>query len=122
MKKAKLEEYKKKLLNLKTQILSGGLLRSNSDLHISSEDLAEEGDLANNVIHQQVSFNMRNRELNKLRQIEEALDRIEQNCYGECDDCGEEISEKRLNTQPWATLCITHAEEREREQVAKKTA
>lgn len=122
MNKAKLEKYKKQLLTLKSQILSGGFLKSSEDLYISSEDLAEEGDLANNVIQQQVSFNIRNRELAKLRQIEEALDRIENNCFGECDDCGEEISEKRLDTQPWASLCITHAEEREREQVVKKLA
>lgn len=122
MEKAKIEKYKKVLLTLKTQILSGGVLKIASDLHTSPEDLSEEGDLANNVIHQEISFNIKNRELKKLREIEEALDRIESNCFGECDDCGEEISEKRLNTQPWTTLCIHHAEERERENLVKKLA
>ena len=58
---------------------------------------------------------MRDRELTKLRAIEEALMRIEDGTYGMCEDCEEEIGEKRLRNQPWTTLCITHAEERERE-------
>ncbi|MCK5074373.1 MAG: TraR/DksA family transcriptional regulator [Bacteriovoracaceae bacterium] len=115
MDKTKLEKYKKILLEQKTKILSGGHLRSSEDLHISQDDLAEEGDLANSVINQQISFNIRHRELVKLRLIEEALDRIETGTYGYCEECEEKISEKRLSTQPWTTLCITHAEERERE-------
>ncbi len=44
--------------------------------------------------------------LGKLRQIEEALRRIEEGLYGVCQDCGEEISAKRLAAVPWARLCI----------------
>lgn len=97
------------------EILNGGILKSNEDLAISTDDLADETDLASNVINQQVTFNMRNRELKKLRDIEAALNRIENNSYGQCDDCDEDISRKRLEKQPWAELCITHAEEREKE-------
>ena len=46
---------------------------------------------------------MRNRE-RKL--IDEALDRLEQGIYGECAECGEEISEKRLQALPFARLCV----------------
>ena len=115
MKKTKLDIYKNILLKMKAQILSGGYLKSNNDLQISSDDLPDEADLATNVISQQISFSIRQRELQKLRQIEEALERIEDGTYGHCEECDEEISEKRLQTQPWATLCISHAEERERQ-------
>lgn len=117
MKKAKLEKLKNHLLQLKTQILNGGILRSVEDLTVSSDDLADEADLATNVINQQVSFSMRQRELSKLRSIEEALYRVEEGTYGYCEECDEEIGEKRLMNQPWTTLCITHAEEQEREQM-----
>jgi len=46
---------------------------------------------------------MRNRE-RKL--IDEALDSLDQGTYGECADCGEEISEKRLHALPFARLCV----------------
>ena len=53
--------------------------------------------------------------MNKLRRIDNALARIEDGNYGYCLESGEEIEEKRLETQPWAEFCIEVAEERERE-------
>lgn len=113
--KAKLEKYRELLLKSKMQILNGGILRSNDDLTVSSDDLSDEADLASSVISQQVTFNMRHRELEKLKAIDEALYNIEQGTYGHCEECDEEITSKRLDNQPWTTLCITHAEEKERE-------
>lgn len=113
--KAKMEKYRELLLKSKMQILNGGILRSNDDLTVSSDDLSDEADLASSVINQQVTFNMRHRELEKLKAIDEALYNIEQGTYGHCEECDEEITGKRLENQPWTTLCITHAEERERE-------
>ena len=109
-------EFKKVLLDAKNQIINHGLLTTKEDLHISPDDLADETDLASSVINQQVTFNIRKRELEKLRHIELALQRIDDGTYGECEECGEFIGKKRLMNQPWATLCIVHAEEREREQ------
>lgn len=116
MKAEKLEHFKKKLLTAKAEILNGGILTSTEDLKMSTDDLPDEGDVANAVINQQVTFNMRERAMQKLRLIEEALHRIEDGTYGHCEDCDEPIAMKRLENQPWAELCITHAEEREREQ------
>jgi len=113
--KAKMEKFKTLLLQAKVKILNGGILRSNEDLTVSSDDLSDEADLATSVINQQVSFNMRQRELGKLKAIEDALYKVEQGIYGHCEECDEAISEKRLENQPWTTLCITHAEEQERE-------
>lgn len=113
--KAKMEKYKTLLLQAKVKIMNGGILRSNEDLTVSSDDLSDEADLATSVINQQVTFNMRQRELGKLKAIDEALYRMEQGTYGHCEECDEAINDKRLENQPWTTLCITHAEEQERE-------
>jgi len=115
MDKAKMEKFKALLLQAKVKIMNGGILRSTEDLQVSSDDLSDEADLATSVINQQVTFNMRQRELVKLKAIDEALYRVEQGAYGHCDECDESIGEKRLENQPWTTLCITHAEEQERE-------
>ena len=115
MKKEELEQLKKKLIDMKEAILNGGYLTQNEDLHVSSEDLPDEADLATNVINQQITFEMRQRELNKLRAIDEALKRMEDGTYTECEECGEPIGFKRLSNQPFTNLCITHAEENERE-------
>ena len=115
MTKSELEDHKMRLLQLRNTILNGGILTSAEDLTVSPDDLHDETDLATSVINQQVTFNIRSRELRKLRMIEAALQRIEEGAYGSCDDCDEEIGNKRLRNQPWTNLCIIHAEERERE-------
>lgn len=116
MEAEKLEYFKKKLLAAKAEILNGGILTSTDDLKMSTDDLPDEGDVANAVINQQVTFNIRERAMQKLRKIEDALHRISEGTYGHCEDCDEPIGAKRLENQPWAELCITHAEEREREE------
>jgi DnaK suppressor protein len=114
MTKKQMEELREELIKMKTDILNGGLQTKKEDLHVSSDDLADEGDLANSVVEQQVTFSMRQRELDKLRLTDQALHRMEEGNYGECEDCGEPIGFKRLKNQPFAELCITHAEEQER--------
>lgn len=114
-----LNNYREKLLELKQQIINEGMYNNTDDLKISSEDLPDEADIATSVINQQVSFTIRNRLMTKLKNIEEALYRVEQGTYGICEECDEQISPKRLATQPFTTLCITHAEELEREQSQK---
>ncbi|KLI65007.1 TraR/DksA family transcriptional regulator [Aurantiacibacter marinus] len=47
------------------------------------------------------------REIASTRQ---ALGRIASGEYGQCVQCGEEISEGRLNARPEAALCITCAQ------------
>lgn len=44
-----------------------------------------------------------------LARVNAALTRIENNHYGECRECGEEIEEGRLNAVPYATECMKHA-------------
>jgi DnaK suppressor protein len=54
------------------------------------------------------------RETNLLRDVRAALRRVEEGNYGTCLDCEEEISLKRLNAVPWATLCIACQEQDDR--------
>lgn len=116
MDKKKVEHYKQLLLKHRQQILNVGLLNKSDDLHVSEEDLSDETDLATSLVQQQLNCTIRDREYSKLRKIDAALDRISEGCYGHCEDCEEEIGAKRLENQPWADLCIQHAEEREREE------
>ena len=46
------------------------------------------------------------RESKRLRDVQIALERIEEGSYGTCLNCEEEISTKRLNAVPWTSLCI----------------
>lgn len=116
MDKKKQEFFRSLLLKHRQQVLKGGLISNSEDLHISEEDLSDETDLATSMIGQQISCTIRDREIVKLRRIDLALERISEGTYGHCEDCEEEIGHKRLENQPWAELCIQHAEEEEREE------
>ncbi len=49
-----------------------------------------------------------------LNDVEECLRKVNEGTYGICEDCGEEISEKRLHVIPTASLCIDCKEQREK--------
>ena len=59
-------------------------------------------------------FRIRERESKLIRKIKDSLDRLEQGTFGICDECGRQISERRLRARPVATLCIKCKEEQER--------
>jgi DnaK suppressor protein len=116
MDKKKLEQFKILLLKHRQQILNSGILSNSDDLYVSEDDLSDETDLASSIVSQQLSVSIKERELVKLKRIDMALERIQDGTYGHCQECDEEIGLKRLENQPWAELCIVHAEEKEREE------
>lgn len=42
----------------------------------------------------------------KLRDVEHALERLDEGAYGVCERCGKPIAAERLEVLPSATLCI----------------
>ncbi|RJQ33310.1 hypothetical protein C4568_04840 [Candidatus Parcubacteria bacterium] len=43
------------------------------------------------------------------KDIEEALEKMDNGTYGTCEECGEEIPADRLEANPAARTCVTHA-------------
>ena len=50
-------------------------------------------------------------ETEMLDQVESALARLDENTYGNCQECGEPIDPERLKALPYATQCIECASE-----------
>ena len=42
----------------------------------------------------------------ELKDIDDALQRLEQGTYGICEECGKPIDEARLEVKPWARYCV----------------
>jgi DnaK suppressor protein len=57
-----------------------------------------------------------NRETLYLKKVDEALRRIEDGNFGECEECGEDIEFRRLEARPTATHCVSCKEEQERKE------
>lgn len=110
-----IEAQKLKLLEMREQVLNK-LAEKPEGVDESSEFMKEEGDHAQVLLSQQLSFRLRDKEIKKLREINAALHRIEEGTYGYCEESGDPIEKKRLEKQPWARLSIQSAEQMEREQ------
>jgi RNA polymerase-binding transcription factor DksA len=45
----------------------------------------------------------------QLRDVERALDKLDEGQYGRCEECGAEIAQPRLEAMPATRYCIQHA-------------
>jgi DnaK suppressor protein len=75
------------------------------------------GDQATAETDRNFILRLRDRERMLLKKIEETIERIDNNDYGICEECENEIGIKRLEARPVTTLCIdckTRQEEEER--------
>jgi len=67
------------------------------------QDLA---DKAASAYSKELNFSLSDGERQLLMQIEEAFDRMRNETYGVCSNCGTTIGEKRLLAVPWTPFCI----------------
>ena len=103
----RLEAKRQDILQRAQQTLS-------EDMALDADDLPDEMDLASSEYLQSFTFRLRGREKMFLDKIGKALERIQEGTFGQCDECGEEISIKRLEARPETTLCIRCKEDQER--------
>ncbi|TNF27522.1 MAG: TraR/DksA family transcriptional regulator [Deltaproteobacteria bacterium] len=111
-----LESQKSKLLELKSQIMNSIAEHGNSDFHVDKDQTTEDGDQAQAYQDQNVAFGLRERDLQRLRDIDIALSKIDDGSYGFCEETDEPIGKTRLEKMPWARLSVEAAEELEKEQ------
>jgi DnaK suppressor protein len=77
------------------------------------------GDILDSVSEErtrELDMILTDREKQKLKQIDDALDRIEENTYGLCEECGVKIPRARLKVVPFAKYCVECKEAIEREE------
>jgi DnaK suppressor protein len=86
------------------------------DFSVCNDDRLDELDQATTDVEQSMRMRLRNRETLYLKKLEEALARIDEGTFGECESCGEDIELRRLEARPTATLCVHCKEEQERKE------
>src|SRR3954465_4765387 len=68
---------------------------------------SDEGDLSQQHHEEWIFLNRNTIDMKHLREINDALHRIDTDMYGTCLECEEPISVKRLDAVPWAKYCVT---------------
>lgn len=110
-------EFFRKLLNERLGSLMNEAEQGVEELVEEKENLPDSIDLASSESDRDFTLRMRDRERKLLYKIREAIQRVDDGTYGECEVCGEDISEGRLMARPVTTHCIdckTEAEQQER--------
>jgi len=116
MKKTELKRFKKLLEEKREALVKNAQQTMAEDMTLDANDLPDEMDLASSEYIQSFTFRLRGREKSFLDKIERALKKFEDDTFGTCESCDEEISVKRLEARPETTLCIRCKEDQERQE------
>ena len=113
----RLLELRKSLLKKKEDILKE--VKEEISKYVSGENkqlvdtALDDGDWAVVDISEDISLLRLSAHRKLMHNIDEAIRKIGEGTYGICEECGEEIREKRLLVLPTATLCIDCQEHKE---------
>lgn len=119
---AELDRYRRMLLAKRDQLLGAVTHMENEALGKSRSESA--GDLSQMPIHmadigtdnyeQEFTLGLIANERETLKEIDEALVRIDAGTYGVCLGTHKPISKARLDARPWARYCIEYHRQQER--------
>ena len=114
LKKSDLKRFKQILEEKREALVKAARESLQEDMTLDTNDLPDEMDLASSEYLQSFTFRLRGREKSFLDKIERALLKIEDGTFGQCEECEEEIAQKRLEARPETSLCIRCKEDQER--------
>lgn len=90
--------------------------RSKASTESAVQDIGDILDSVSEERTRELDLILTDREKKKLAQIDDAIERIEENTYGLCEECGVKIPKARLKVLPFATYCVECQEKNEREE------
>lgn len=95
---------KKNLLQRKSEML--GQLNQLASEKVSDGQVQDSGDEALSISMEHLQSSLQQSDMDEIRLIENALERISKKEYGVCIDCANPIPEKRLENFPYAARCV----------------
>jgi DnaK suppressor protein len=116
LKKRDTERFKKILEEQRDELLANNRKTLSGDIHLDPDDFPDEIDTASSEMNLAFQGRLRERERGLLTKILQALKKIDDGVYGECEECGEAIGVKRIEARPVAELCIDCKSEREQQE------
>lgn len=116
LKKSDIAKFKKRLEEMHSQ-LTQSLKGSTAEVKKPDEATGysqHQADQGTDDFDRTISLEVTSREYGILRQIERALEKIDENTYGICDISGDEIPLARLEAVPYATMTVKSQEQLEK--------
>ncbi|MFC1494832.1 TraR/DksA family transcriptional regulator [Thermodesulfobacteriota bacterium] len=115
MEKKNLQYYKKLLTEQLDQLQDESSQKRITTLAESEQifDFTDQATLESGI---DINIHIKERDSRLIIKLKETLEKIEFGSYGICEECGEDISEKRLKVRPVATVCIDCKREQENQE------
>ncbi|MEK9629845.1 MAG: TraR/DksA family transcriptional regulator [Nitrospinota bacterium] len=115
MKKNKLKKFQSLLEGIRTEIVGDVEKAHQNEKDNQAEQMADISDDAARAYDKKIQGDLEEQEWTKLKQVEAALDKIENDGYGICEQCETEIPEARLEIMPYAEFCTQCLNEMEKQ-------
>lgn len=120
MERNKLNHFKDLLLREKEEVLNTLKSRDKNEFSTNLKDEIDElsmydnhpGDIGTETFQMEMKYALETHEKDELKNVEEALKKIDMGKYGICEFCGKSILEERLEFLPSAKLCSKCADKR----------
>jgi DnaK suppressor protein len=116
--KARDEELRKMLIELRDEILRKIAqemgTKLDKDPRMTTLSTLDIGDLSQLDFDENIDYTLLNMQIERLREVDDALDRLEEGTYGLCEECGAAVNLERLKILPFTTYCVQCQERREK--------
>lgn len=114
-KSSRYTELKNMLVNRRRELTSEvhGKMRDVRSENGKERDVLDQGESSEVDIQEDIELALIQMKSETLNRIDAALRRLEEGTYGNCFECGDEISEARLKALPFAVRCKDCEEARE---------
>ena len=114
-----LDDRRSRLLDLRSRVLGAAhdIVEGDVDDSELSSAAGDQhlADHASEMLDREVDESLEENAELLVRDIDQALRKIDDGTYGKCERCGQDIPEERLDAVPYATLCVSCKQLEERE-------
>ncbi len=121
---AEIKKFKAMLLAKRNEILDNVTSMEDETLHKQSSNLSNMpihmADIGTDNFDQEFTLGLMDSERKLMKEIDEALQRIEDGTYGICEGSGKPIPKARLEAIPWARYCVEYASLLEKGLISKE--
>ncbi len=115
MTRKELNVFKKQLSTEKVLLLQGVSTKMKGSPKTGDPEGGDVCDIASSDRERELRLRLNERGREKLRAIEEALERIEEGSFGICEQCGAKIPKARLKVMPFTTSCVACKSKQEKQ-------
>ncbi len=106
MEQERMKDAREQLIKMRREVLREVQAATQASREMGTEGAPDIGDVSANTYSRDVLLNLSETQRQKIRDIDAALERIDQGEYGVCTRCGEEIAPRRMEVRPFSRYCV----------------